>query len=419
MKSKHPGNERKKRALLVLPLLVIPFVTMAFWALGGGKGETQKQTAEVGLNLQLPDAHLKEEEENKMRFYEAAEKDSARWREGLKNDPFFRLSHPPVDTPLFFFNSEKPASFDPLSAGGYQDPNEAKVYQKLAALKQQLNSTPSKINNSAPSIEKNLLGKDHTVFAKGDVDRLENMMERLQPGGDRDPELEEINQMMEKILDIQHPERVKERSKEKLPALKRGVITVSKEPLPASVSFIDTTGQNPGTDALPGFFGLEDEKRPEQNAIRAVVHENQSLVSGAVVKLRLQDAIYLGGSLLPKGSLVFGTASLNGERLHVEITSVRSDSGIFPVSLDVYDLDGLPGIYVPGSITREVAKGSADNSLQMLETTSLDPSLKAQVATAGVSAAKSLLSKKAKRIKVTVKAGYKVLLKDKSALSDF
>ena len=50
----------------------------------------------------------------------------------------------------------------------------------------------------------------------------------------------------------------------------------------------------------------------------------------------------------------------------------------------------------------------------MLEVTSLDPSLKAQAASAGLSAVKTLLSKKARLVKVTVAAGYKVLLKDKN-----
>jgi hypothetical protein len=44
--------------------------------------------------------------------------------------------------------------------------------------------------------------------------------------------------------------------------------------------------------------------------------------------------------------------------------------------------------------------------------TSLDPSLKAQATATGINAVKNLLSKKAKLVKVTVKAGYKVLLKE-------
>jgi hypothetical protein len=44
----------------------------------------------------------------------------------------------------------------------------------------------------------------------------------------------------------------------------------------------------------------------------------------------------------------------------------------------------------------------------------LNPSIGVQAASAGISAAKNLLSKKVRLIKVTVKAGYRVLLWDKN-----
>ena len=85
---------------------------------------------------------------------------------------------------------------------------------------------------------------------------------------------------------------------------------------------------------------------------------------------------------------------------------------MFPVELTVYDLDGLHGIYMPGAINREVAKASADRSVQTLGVPSLDDSWGAQAAGVGIEAAKTLFSKKAKLVKVVVKAGYQVLLRD-------
>jgi len=34
---------KKRKALLVLPLLALPFITLAFWALGGGKGNARNR----------------------------------------------------------------------------------------------------------------------------------------------------------------------------------------------------------------------------------------------------------------------------------------------------------------------------------------------------------------------------------------
>jgi len=63
-------------------------------------------------------------------------------------------------------------------------------------------------------------------------------------------------------------------------------------------------------------------------------------------------------------------------------------------------------------MSRDVAKQSTEQSLQNIELTTLDPSIAVQAANTGIQAAKSRLAKKVKLVKVTLKAGYKVLLKD-------
>lgn len=162
----------------------------------------------------------------------------------------------------------------------------------------------------------------------------------------------------------------------------------------------------------------EADEPAEGYTIEAVVHSNQSLVNGAVIQLRLFTDVFINGIFIPKGTPVNGIASLNNERLEAEIHSIRYKNELFPVKLELYDIDGLPGIYIPGSISRDVAKKSADNTLQLMELTTLDPSLKAQAATAGINTAKQLLTRKVKQVKVMIKEGYKVLLRDKNTESD-
>ncbi|RYY44758.1 MAG: conjugative transposon protein TraM [Chitinophagaceae bacterium] len=409
---------RKRKKLLVLPLLVIPFLTMAFWSLGGGKmdRDAQKQSAEKGLNLKLPDANLKSEEaSDKLSFYDRAAKDSAKLQEWIRNDPYYKkdqaLEAPTTSNPNAVGETITPATNEmiPSPYSGKTKAPEDELMQKLSKLQRQL----ARPETAKKSVDKQSLpksGKDEAF--SGEVDRLEAMMRLMEEGEGDDPEMQKIDQVMDKILDIQHPERVKERIKEKSVVNKEKVYPVQVPPFHSSVSLLDT-GRKRLSQGNP-FYGIEKEDEGEESfSVEAVVHQTQSLVSGAVIKLRLISDVYINGSLVPKGTFVFGTATLNGERLEVHINSIRSGSSLFPVSLHVYDLDGLAGIYVPGAIGRDVAKGSMDNATQMLEITSLDPSLKAQATNAGVSAAKTLLSKKAKLVKVMVKAGYKVLLKDK------
>ncbi|MEP7375305.1 MAG: conjugative transposon protein TraM [Chitinophagaceae bacterium] len=408
---------RKRKLMLVLPLLVIPFLTMAFWAMGGGKGEQNKQTTNLqSLNLNLPDANLKEDKlSDKLSFYDKADKDSMKLKEWMRSDPYYKEidSSRPAMNELEQMTETTASKFNQrLNTSPYERSGnnpEQKIMQKLALLEKEVNKTPEK--NDDMIAEKG--GADDRAFS-GEVDRLEDMMQVMNNGNENDPEMKQLENTLDKILDIQHPERVKDRIKEKSQQNKESVFAVSKEPKEENISLLDTMKKRQVPET--GFYGLHEEEsiNDESSAIEAVIHENQTLVNGAVVKLRLINDIYINGSLIPKGNFVFGIASLNDERLEVEINSIRCNQSLFTVKLQVYDMDGLSGIYIPGAITRDIAKQSADNSLQLMELSTMDPSLKAQAAAAGISTAKSLLSKKIKLVKVMVKAGYKVLLKDKN-----
>ena len=129
--------------------------------------------------------------------------------------------------------------------------------------------------------------------------------------------------------------------------------------------------------------------------------------------MRLLNDVYINGKLISKDQFVYGTAAISGERLTIAINSIRDDNSLFPVSLSAYDLDGVEGLYIPGAITRDAAKQSSDQAIQSLQFMTMDQSLSAQAASAGMQAAKGLFSKKVKLIKVKVKAGYKILLMDK------
>jgi len=410
---------RKRKMLLVYPVLVIPFLTMAFWALGGGKGngDEQLEKGEKGLNTKLPDAALSGDEGgDKLSFYDKAAKDSAKIQEWMRSDPYYKKDQAmnlsgELD-PNAVSEPTSPVTRNSIIASPYSGQPKApeeELMQKLSRLQAQL-AGPQRERKPAATLNRGAKLKDESFSAE--VDRLEGMMQMMDNGEREDPEMQAIGSVMEKILDIQHPERVRERLKQKSAINKEKVYPIGLPAFHSSVSLLEsgTVKSSSGNR----FYGSKSEREGEETfSVEAVVHQTQSLVNGAVIKFRLLRDVFVNGSLVPKGTFVHGIANLNDERLEVEIRSIRFGNSLFPVSLQVYDIDGLPGIYIPGAISREVAKGSLDNAAQMLEITSLDPSLKAQATNAGITAAKTLLSKKAKLVKVIVKAGYKVLLKDK------
>ncbi len=414
---------RKRKMMLVLPLLVIPFLTMAFWALGGGEGKEQPTIVkQQGLNLNLPDAKMKDENlTDKLSFYDKADKDSAKIEEWMRTDPYYKQHEDTTILPvneLEILTQNSASKYNQrLNSSPYETSSnnpEHKLMQKLALLQKEINKQPeASVNENTNATNY----KQDDEFS-GEVDRLENMLLTMNKTNTGDPEMDQLNGTLEKILDIQHPQRIREKLKEKSLQHKQAVYAVTTQPALANISLLDTNKII--TNKVNKFYSLDNDKAviEERQTIEATVHSNQILVNGAVIQLRLATDIFINGILIPKGNPVNGTASLNNERLEVEINSIRYKNSLFPVKLEIYDLDGLPGIYVPGSISRDVVKNSADNSLQLMELTTLDPSLKAQAAAAGINTVKSLMSRKVKQVKVMVKEGYKVLLKDKNNESD-
>jgi conjugative transposon TraM protein len=186
-----------------------------------------------------------------------------------------------------------------------------------------------------------------------------------------DPELQQMNGLLEKVLDIQHPERVKDKQA-----------------------------------ATP---------QPEKQfaAIPAVVEGNQKVVSGTVVKLKLLDSAVINGQSIPKGSLLYGAGNLYNQHLTITIKNIGLGNTILPVDLTVFDKnDALEGISVPEAVTGDALKDGSDAGIQSMELMSLDGSMGTQAATAGINTAKSLFSKKIKRVKGKIKDGHLVLLRD-------
>lgn len=433
-----PKFLRQRKFFMVLPLLMLPFMTLMFWALGGGK--MAKANAEVqaqkGFNMALPDAYLKDEKTmDKMSYYDKAALDSDRLKEVMKNDPYYndpailekdREESYNADTSLLLYKSRNGSGLktSPHISSGYNDPNEEKVFKKLDQLNHALNnpSVPEAKTNEYASYNP----KVNASVNAADVDRLEQMMQTMNQSDNNDAEVQQLNGMLEKILDIQHPDRIREKLKQTTEERKGQVFAVTAKDQNDLISLLNNSSfKNREHDTIGhvnslsnSFYSLYDltELNETQNAIEAVIHETQTLMSGSTVKLRLVNDVYINGVLIPKDNFLFGTASLNGERLNIKISGIRFRNSLFPVNLLVYDMDGMDGIYIPGAISRDVAKQSADRAVQGIGMTTLDPSLGVQAASAGIEAARNLIIKKVKLTKVTVKAGYKVLLKDANNL---
>ena len=147
------------------------------------------------------------------------------------------------------------------------------------------------------------------------------------------------------------------------------------------------------------------------HAIPAVVAGNQKVVPGGVVNLRLNDTLRINGLTIPKGQALSGLCAVTNQRLLLDIKNIRMGTSIIPVNLTVFSLDGMAGIAAPEAELGEAAGQGANGALESMQFLSADYSLGTQAATAGISAAKGLLGKKVRKIRVKLKGGTMVLLK--------
>lgn len=107
--------------------------------------------------------------------------------------------------------------------------------------------------------------------------------------------------------------------------------------------------------------------RPERkdNFIMAVIDENITGYAGSRIRLRLLEDINAGKTLIKKGTYLYALVNgFSGQRVTFEIKTIFSDNKLLPVKLEVYDLDGLAGLYVPESAFRDFTKDLGTNSMQ-------------------------------------------------------
>ncbi|TXE13418.1 conjugative transposon protein TraM [Algoriphagus aquimarinus] len=421
----HSNNQKfrqRRQLLLMIPILTVPFLTLTFWALGGGKTPSDFSVAskQKGFNLELPGIAENEEKVlDKMEHYQRSKADSTRYLQEVNKDPYYRMafnaeseseSQPSLESPEI-----DQTSYQNLSKNLYSDPQEELILERLEALNRTLSESPESLTASAtPPTEVSSAPIQSSNGLDKDLDRLDQMMMQMQnTNAEPDPEFQQMAELLDKILDIQHPERVQKRlaaeSKAKNEHQNQVISPISETQSTSLDSPSSSYLQNEST-SQNGFFGLESDltKSYVAQSIQAVIHEEQTLVSGETVKLRLTQETKVSGTHLPKDQLIYGIASLNGNRLKISIRQIRVADAIIPVDLRIHDADGMEGIRIPGSITQQVSTQSGSQALQGLGFSSFDNSLEAQATSAAIETAKSFLGRKVRQVRVNLKAGYQV-----------
>lgn len=168
------------------------------------------------------------------------------------------------------------------------------------------------------------------------------------------------------------------------------------------------------------FYTIGTEKNNNEfgtNTVKACVHNDQVVVSGQSVKLRLLEPVKAGGIIIPENQMITGIATIQGERLGITVSSLEYRGRIIPIKISVYDMDGQQGIFIPGSmevnalkeVTASMGQG-AGTSISITQGTTAGQQLAADLGRSLIQGASQYVSKKVRTTKATLKAGHRLLL---------
>ncbi len=350
METKFKKDRRK--TLLFLPLLVVPLMALTFYAMGGGRGQAVPSQLNAGINTSLPDASFTADTpKTKADYYQRADRNPVDEENGIAG----------IAGQLGFATDGKNGT--------------ASTHDQTRQIDEKLEAINREINRPGDaSVKQATIAKNPSPSIKSDVDRLEALMKTMQENKSEDPEMAQLNQLMQGILDVQHPERILERQR-----------------------FQQSLFPDSQFKATP-----------------ATIISNQKVVQGATVKIRLQDSLRIGAMLIPKGHELFGACRITNQRLLVDIKNIRLGTSIIPVDLSVYSLDGMVGIDAPEAVLTDALNGGTDNAVRSIGFGGFDQTVATQVAGAGIDAARQLISKRVRKVKVKLKDGQKVLLRNNS-----
>lgn len=171
--------------------------------------------------------------------------------------------------------------------------------------------------------------------------------------------------------------------------------------------------RNTGFNTMGGETGLVN-----KNTISAIIDQDQILVDGQSVRLRLIEPLMAGPTFVPENTILTGQAKIQGERLEILIVSIEHQGMILPVEMTVFDSDGQRGIYIPGSLELNAGKeivANMGNSMgtSFTMTQSASSQMASDVSKGAIQGISAYMQKKIRQVKVNLKAGYRIMLMPK------
>jgi hypothetical protein len=403
---------RNRQAMLMYPVIVLPFIAVLFWLFGGGKGEqylaletSAIQPGARGFNASVPNAksgsingrdvetpgYGKAQAGQVLSTFTSLRRDSA--SSGLKaipspnsaaSAPLTRassLASAPVSTPA---GSPGRLSARPNQAAllasrptrpgrnGYYYNPPGKAYYSASATDQQLDQQLQQYERS------------QQVPAQPS-----QPVATAAPGGSSVQPVETKPATI-RLSDNLTASRLSEAVEPESPFLTAPTGNSRTQPTRAVLS--------------GGNYG---QKKAIVWMIPVVVHEDQVIKDGQQVKLRLLKEVSADGITIPANTILYALCQLTDDRLRLTVNNLQLGGQLIPLDLDVYDTDGSPGINVPGlSQTSQVGGQMRSSAIQGINVPGIGGLGNSVINSARMGASQSV-----RQATIRLRAGYNLFLK--------
>ncbi len=146
-----------------------------------------------------------------------------------------------------------------------------------------------------------------------------------------------------------------------------------------------------------------------KDAYKCFLHSDQKIVNGGGCIFRAGEDIVLEDRVIKRNSILYGSATYQGQRVLIKINRVKSPDGEYAVNLTVYDNDFVKGIFFKNAYDEVAEKTTDDMANDGVE---INPGLVKTATKAVVHAGKNVGDAIKKERSLHLQEGYIIYIKD-------
>lgn len=402
-----PEEKRRIAKFVVYPLFFLIFAGFILLVYSPTEKERAEAEKGKGFNTEIPSPEETRMEGNKVSAYE---QESLAGKERMRKDTFQEMSE--------LFNRKKDDT--------------ARIAEERVNV--ELPPAPETVKPHSPvrssaAAYRSMNRSLHTIYESRDSPQDRELLRRIESlekrqaveHTDGGPALEEKMVLMEKSYELAARYNGKQGTAA-APVADRKERTAARPVKQVRRQAVSSLSQPPGGrepaagERNTGFHTpVGKVLTSDRNTIAACVHGTQTVSDGQTLRLRLLEPMAVDDRFIPKGTVLVGGTRIQGERLDIAIETVEYKGTVIPVELEVYDADGRQGIPVPNSMEYDAVREIASNMGTSMGSginisTDAGAQMASDVGKGVIQGVSQYVTKKMRTVKVTLKAGHRLLL---------